>query len=272
MQPTQNSTIITSLTELGLGPNEAMLYEILLKNPNATIPTLTKASQMTRTMVYYVLNNLIGLELAQTAKEGKKTTYNAAPPEKLEDFLADQEKELQRQKNALKGIVSDLGSLYRLSHNKPGIKFYEGAEGIRDSLEDSLTSTEPILTYMDMDSMDKTMRDANAEYVKKRLKKGIQKHLLIIDSPSNREMVKNYDQTLTKIKFLPKKIHPFKTGMQIYDNKISFFTHRLNNTISVIIQDQDLYEMNKSIFNFFWENYTSSPTPLPTSGDTVFNN
>jgi len=257
MQPTQNSTIITSLTELGLGPNEALLYEILLKNPNATIPVLTKASQMTRTMVYYVLNNLIGLELAQAEKADKKTIYNAAPPEKLEDFLADQEKELQRQKNALKGIVSDLGSLYRLSHNKPGVRFFEGMEGIKEVLEDTLANNtqKMILTFSDAAGYATYLKDWNtSHYAPKRKKLGIFEKVIIPNHPLALEFLKNYKSNeVTEVLFVDHQSYPFKTEINIYENKVSFVTFSPKAHIGAIVESKEIADTMTAIFNFTWQ-------------------
>lgn len=255
IENTQNQSIITALTELGLGQNEAILYEILLKNPDATIPTLTKNSQFTRTMLYYVLNHLISLELATSGKIGKKTIYNAAPPEKLDEFLADQEKELFRQKNTLKQVMGDLGSVYRLAHNKPGVRFFEGIDGIRKALKDCLTAKETVYTFSDSESLDKYAREVNEEHIKDRIKFKIKKHILVIDSPFTRSQEykrKKESEGLTQVKFLPNGMPSFHTSVQIYDNKVTFLTLREKNIIGFILTDPDIYLFQRNLFELLW--------------------
>lgn len=259
-----NQSVITTLTELGLGQNEAILYEILLKNPDANIPLLRKNSQFTRTMLYYVLNNLISLELAKSSKIGKKTAYNAAPPEKLEDFVHNQEKELERQKSLLKGVISELGSTYRLAHNKPGIRFFEGPAGIKEILDDSLTSKTIIYTYADIEAIVKHIDAINKNYVAKRDKLGIKKRAILTDSPFARNYLKDYYRDVTDIKFIKGDFVPFSNVMQIYDNKISYLTLEEDKIIGVIIQDDIIYRMHKALFEFTWAKLPAT-TPNQTA-------
>ena len=241
--------------ELGLGQNEAILYEILLKNPDATIPLLTKTSQFTRTMLYYILGHLSNLELVNTKKIGKKTVYTVAPPEKLEEFLADQEKELSRQKNTLKRVMGDLGSIYRLAHNKHGVRFFEGIDGIRKALKDCLSAKETVYTFSDSESLDKYAREVNEEHIKDRIKFNIKKYILVIDSPFTRSREykrKKENEGLTQVKFLPKSIPPFHTSVQIYDNKVTFLTLREKNIIGFILTDPDIYLFQKNLFELLW--------------------
>lgn len=240
-QTSTNTSIINTLVELGLGQNEAIMYEILLKNPNASIPVLSKASQFSRTMLYYVLNNLIAMELANSSKTGKKTVYNSAPPEKLEEFVADQQKELDRQKNALKGIIPDLGSIYRLSHKKPGLRFFEGISGVREVWWDSLSSKTEIYTYGDLELLATKFSDLNSKFVKERVKRNIVKKAITNDSPFNRDFLNKYDRTFTFTRLISGYSVDFSsTIMNIYDGKVSYTTLVGDSTIGVIISDKQI--------------------------------
>ncbi len=268
-----NSIVVNTLIELGLGENEAILYNILLKTPDATIPFLQHNSPFSRTMLYYVLENLEEFGLITTKKKGKKTVYTAEHPSKLEDFVSDQEKEVNRQKNMLQDVIPDLTSAFRLGHNKPGIRFFEGKTGFKEALNDTLTAAETIRAIVDVDSVTKYVNDINKEYVKKREKMNKPKKLLVLDTPMARSQMKFQDTQHSNTRFLPSEINPFKTSIQIYDNKISYFTLRDNNIISIIITDPDIYQMHKSMFDFLW-NMQNKKT-ITHKGDsqvTVLNN
>ena len=245
------STITTALTTLGLGENEAVLYEILLKTPEATIPELTKKSPFSRTMLYYILEQLEAWELLYTKKKGSKTVYIAEHPNNLQEVIRQEERELRNQKKMLKDVIPDLNSMFRMGHNKTGVRFFEGKEGFREALLDSLTAKE-IYAFVDPESLEKHVHQINSEFVKKRRKKNINKKLLILETEANKKFMERQGTELTDVRFLPAEINPFKTGMQIYDNKISYFTIREKSVIAVIIEDKDIFEMHHNLFEYLW--------------------
>ncbi len=254
-EPTLSTTAKT-LEELGLAKNEAILYEILLKTPAATIPYLVKNSPFSRTLLYYLLGNLESYGLltveGRGTGDGKKTTYIAEPPEKIAEMIGDREKEFHKQKDLLHNVMGDLYSTYRLAHNKPGVKFFEGEEGIREVLADSLTSNTIIYTYADIEAIVKYIDAINQEYVKKRDHLGLKKEAIIVDSPFARNYLKEYHRDTTDIKFIKGDVHPFQNVMQIYDGKISYLTLEGDTMIGVIISDPVIYRMHRSLFEFTW--------------------
>jgi sugar-specific transcriptional regulator TrmB len=248
-----NSTIVLALKELGLGQNEAVLYEILLSSPKATIPVLRKKSPFSRTMLYYVLDNLANYELVATEKKGKKTVYNAEPSEKLEVFMKNQEKELKRQKGLLEDVIGSLKSSYQLALHRPGVRFFEGKEEIKKALYDSHNATETIYSYVDVDAVQTYFDTVNKEYVKKRESLQKNKKLLILDTRTARNYLKNQDAKYTEARLLPKNIQPLHTTLQIYNGKVLYLTARKDNLIGVMIEDKDIYKFHRQLFEAWWE-------------------
>ncbi len=259
--------LIESLSRLGIGENEAVLYKILLKTPDATIAELQKKSDFSRTMLYHIVGNLEALGLVTPEKTGSKTAFTAEPPEKLHDFLKSREEDLARQKNSLAQTVAALSSEYRLAHNKPGIRYFEGRDGFAEALDDTLSSQEPIYSFVDVDALQKYAADINAEHVKRRRTKKIQKQILMQDTPAARAFIEQLGPEQTEVRLLPRDLKPFHTGMQIYDGKISYFTLRENNIMAIIISDPDIYAMNRSMFEYWWK---KASAPTPTAGPTAF--
>ena len=146
-------------------------------------------------------------------------------------------------------IVSD----YNLTSAKPGVRFFEGDFGMKTILEDSLTAKTEIYSYADLESIQKYIPDINADYVRERERLNIKKKGFIPDSPFNREILTNYHKRVTDAKLLCcNNVAPFKTVMQIYDNKISYLTLGTNQKIGVIIEDPNIYAMHKYLFEHLW--------------------
>lgn len=258
----QISPSIKALISLGLGQNEAILYEILLNNPNATSPLLRRLfPSSSRTSLYYVLANLEQYGLLTTTKQGKRITYQAAEPYKLKSFLTEQEKELERQKETIDSVVSDLNSVYRLATSKPGIKYFEGIEGNKEVLFDSLKATSEIYTFADTEAIEKFGKDTNAEYVKERLSKKIYKKIIAIDSTFSRSHYRNSNGEYTEVRLIQGSVHPFQLGTQIYNNTVSFTTLNEKKMIGVIIEDENIAQFHRSLFEYVW-NSLPKFTPL----------
>ena len=149
--------------------------------------------------------------------------------------------------------MPELKSLYNLTTHKPVIQFFEGLDGFRKALWDSLNSKETILTYSDIRSVEKYQSDINAEYVAERMKLGLKKKILSMDTPLTRKHYQQRKLRFTEVRFLPKELKVFQAGIQLYDNKICYYAFRKENMISVIIEDRGLYEMNRNIFEYLWE-------------------
>jgi hypothetical protein len=54
------------------------------------------------------------------------------------------------------------------------------------------------------------------------------------------------------MKFIDHKLYPFNSVMQIYDGKISYITLSKTSKIGVIIEDKNIYQMHKSLFEYIW--------------------
>jgi hypothetical protein len=54
------------------------------------------------------------------------------------------------------------------------------------------------------------------------------------------------------MKFIDHRLYPFNSVMQIYEGKVSYITLSDKGMIGVIIQDSNIYQMHKSIFEYVW--------------------
>jgi hypothetical protein len=120
-------------------------------------------------------------------------------------------------------------------------------------LNDSLSATETIYTYSDVEGMETKIKKINDAYLAKRKKNNIPKIGLVYDSPYARTLMAGYDKRVTNVRFLPKTMKPFTIEMNIYNDKISYITYRDNNPIGVIIEDRDIYLLHRNSFELLWE-------------------
>ena len=222
---------------------------------------ISKNTKLGRGLVYKALEELQDIKLViKNDKPDQVSIFIAEHPlnikkvfEEKEKNLENQKKELEKDKEILERSLPDLISAYNLSYHKPGVRYYEGVDGIKEVLFDTLNSKTEIYTFVDVESVEKNLKEINAEYAKKRERLGIKKKIITADTDENRKFFMNYDKAITEIRYLKKEFYPFQSGMQIYDGKISYQVLEENRKVAVLIEDKNIYQMQKLFFEYIWE-------------------
>ncbi len=248
------------IIEAGLSSEQAILYEVLLKTGESPASTVAKnipnTNPLSRPLVYKILKELISLDLAEkTELNGKVATFNPKHPIAISKVIDKRKERIERTKKHFLTTSGKLSSIFNLTSGKPGVQFYEGEDGVWEVLMDSLTSTEEILSYADLEAIDKYIPALNAEYTALREDQNIKKRGLIIDSPKARDFLKTYDKKETNVKLIKstENISLFQTVMQIYDQKVSYITLTDSYLIGIIITDQHIANTHKQLFESMWK-------------------
>lgn len=119
-----------NLMELGLTPNEALVYLANLELGPATAQQLAAKAAVVRPTAYVAIGGLVKRGLMSQFKKGKKGYYQAEKPERLAHLLELEKREITAREAKLKEIMPMLSSLISLSGDKPEVKYYEGFEGL----------------------------------------------------------------------------------------------------------------------------------------------
>lgn len=246
---------INSLISAGLNEKQALIYGALLKKGRKKASDIAYECNITRPLVYKILDELITLDLVSINKAKKVVEYSANHPNKLFDLVEQKESELKKSKEKLEINLPNIVSQYNLTNNSPHVKIYEGTEGIKKVWFDSLETDDEVLTMGDAENLIKNFSKINIEYVKERKRKQIKKRAITIDSPYNQTIIDNLNDNLTKTKLIKQEQCDFKnTIVQIYNNKVSFTTLTPESAVAIIVSDPYIHSLHRSIFNYIWKN------------------
>ena len=239
-----------------MNEKEAAVYNTLLETGPASAQEILKkvAPKMatTRSNLYNILAGLKSKKLVAEKIRKGKNMFEPEPPARLVEVIEDTVKRTNQAQQSLAVALPELTSLYNLTTQKPAVQFFEGVEGLKKVLADSLTAKQMICAYSDIEAIVKYFNEINREYVKKRAALGIKKKSIMIDSEFARNYMKDYHRDTTDTRFIDGKLYSFHAVMQIYDSKISYITLSDKSIIGVIIADQTIYQMHKSIFEYTW--------------------
>lgn len=240
------------LKKLGFSDKEMAVYAALLTLGPSPVRSVAGEAGVNRGTAYDVLKNLIKQGLVSHYQTKTHQHFIAEPLEKLVDFMEEKEHLLRELKQQAKSDMPALKSLYEKKGGRPLVKLYEGKRGIKTILEDVLVSLEKsrIKVYFvySASNVRKNVHDAMPDFSQVRIKKGIRVKTIALGSGGQ---LFGLDER--KWMQLPEK--DLKPVYEIiYAGKVAHIS--LDNTanpVGVVIEDREIFETQKMIFEFNWE-------------------
>lgn len=250
-----------TLKQAGLTEAQAEVYEALLRHGEQVAGSLTKKTSLKRGLVYKALEDLVKLSLVgKTEEPGEVARFVPKHPTHLRELVGLRQKALKDAELVLDGLLPSLVSEFNLAQGKPGVSIYEGEEGVARILADTLTSHTDIYSYVDPQAVDKYFGQINKKYLKERKAQFIVKHLLVVKSPYIEGRYTKEKYPFTEVRAIEKAPDPFQVALQIYDGKVSYITLLPERIIGVIIEDPNIYALQKFLFERL---YAASEVLLP---------
>lgn len=246
------------ITDTGLTPEQAVVYEALLKlgelPASAITKSLPRSTTFSRPLVYKILEELIALDLAEKHDEpGKVATFLPKHPIAITKAIDERKARIEHTKQQFQATASRLSSLFNLATGKPGVTYYEGMDGVWEVLMDNLKTSDEVLTISDTDAVAAFAAKENERYKQERERLGVRKRILFFDSPTARKSIGNYPTELTDARIIPLGTDPLYSVMHIYGTKVSYVTFDKKHTIGVIIDDANIHDLHQSIFEVLWK-------------------
>jgi sugar-specific transcriptional regulator TrmB len=237
------------LQSIGLSETESVVYEYILKKGLSPATPIIDGTGLKRGNIYNILESLVEKRVLSMLEKNKIAHWYIDSPQDLYAYVESGYTEIEHKKQIVSALLPSLTSAYALTTNKPVVSYYEGEAGMLKVLEDTLTSKTEVLQYIDVQLAETEYADVNAAYLKKRAKSNIIKKLLIPDSKFARELYAGLEEeAVSDVRFIHNGDCPFEVSMQIYDDKISYITLVKGKTIAVIIEDQYIYNMHRTLF------------------------
>lgn len=255
------------LIEAGLSEEQSAIYSALLDKGPLKAGAISSWTGIKRGLIYKVLDQLENMGLVtQKGGDGTVAIFSPNHPSRLSEIMEQKEKAMALSKETVSFSLGALSSKFNLLSGKPNVQFYEGKEGVQKVLEDTLNTKDEILTYVDMEIVEKHFKEINDKYVEKRGKMGIKKRLLVIDNNFTNELFHKWNNekpdffSVTDLKMVKTPINEIEGAIQIYENKIGIITISNENLISIIIEDVRINKLFKSMFEAL---YLVSPRFIP---------
>jgi HTH-type transcriptional regulator, sugar sensing transcriptional regulator len=135
------------LQEIGLTEGETKVYLALLRLGQTKTGPLAKKAEVSSSKVYKILDRLVNKGLANHVIKGKIKYFSALEPERIIDYIDDNEKKLEEKKELIRKMLPELKLEANISAEKQSAFVYEGFKAVTNFFRNILVELKPEEEY-----------------------------------------------------------------------------------------------------------------------------
>ena len=232
------------LREIGLTNREIEVYLKLIEKGESPASDIAKETSVSRTHVYESLELLAKKGLVSSITKDFRKYYSATDPERILNYLEEEQKKIEQQKENVNKLVQDLKKLKKPLEKKPIIEKFEGKEGVKTILLDTLKIKKGELLVINA-SKDfiKNFPIFAQQYFKEKIKRKIPSKIIFS------EKFELLDPTTQKRFILKEQTTPTMT--LIYENKVAIIFW-VEKPMGILIQSEEASKEYKTYFDILW--------------------
>ncbi|TAK05100.1 hypothetical protein EPO33_03895 [Patescibacteria group bacterium] len=240
------------LKSLGFNDSESRVYIASLELGPSPVQIVAKKAGFSRPSTYAAITGLSQKGLMSSYIRGKRKLFSAEPPDRLLHFVEEESKKMQSKVREIASVLNDLRLLQK--GERPGVKFFEGVEGLRTILED-IAATKPA-TVDEMANI-----DAVKEIFSDPELRAIQDVLSKRKTPGRALLLGNVQRARpgVDVRVLPPKDFEFYGDLVIYGDKVAIVTFK-GAIIGVVIDSAIAAQTLRALFDLAWRGAGGFPT------------
>lgn len=242
--------IVPDFERLGLTEVEGKVYVALLELGGGFVSVVARFAKLPRVNCYHTLEKLAEKGLVSHITKGKVRYYAPESPQKIVNIL-------EGKMSYARKLLPELLSITNTLALKPKIKYYEGIEGVKNIMEDTLTAQKEILGYSNLKGFGEVFGDYIKDYAGRKMEKGIKSRFICPSSPEAFDYVpknypKNFPPELIEILFVNPREFWFENEIDIYDDKVAVISLKKDEMIGMIFESPVYAASQRAIFNLAW--------------------
>lgn len=238
--------LTTALTQLNFDPREQAIYLALLKLGTASVQEIAETASVERTGIYAILERFIAQGLVTETIVGKKRRFVAQDPKRLTELLREKQA-------ALTEILPELQAIWTASDVRPRVRYYQGTEGMRSVIEDTIAGPkQELLGILSAEDLFATLGERWMEnYTKQRVKQGFSLRVVRSEQKEVGERWPTSTKERRELRYAPPAMI-FSMTMYIYGNKVAMLSTRHEN-FGMIIESDEFATHQRNLFEALWQ-------------------
>ncbi|MBF8280469.1 MAG: winged helix-turn-helix transcriptional regulator [Candidatus Magasanikbacteria bacterium] len=237
------------LKKLGFSDKEMAVYLTLLVLGPSSVRAIAVKANVNRGTTYDILRDLIKQGIVSYYQKEAKQYFVAEDPGKLTAVTEDRIQKLRELAEPLKDLIPELKALQKTGGEKPTARFFEGTAGVKimlvDLLETVAASQDKTYYSFSSSNIRAFVRDAYPDFTEDRIKRGVKVKVIAVGEGGE---MKGLDER----KFL--KLEGSPTYIFLYADKCAYVSlDAAKQLVTVIIENEGLYQSQKTIFEELWK-------------------
>lgn len=243
------------LQPFGLSIDESRVFIDMLERNETSPLALSKATGISRTKMYTILDRLVELGLVNITGKKNARRYIANSYTQLEVLVNKKRSEVEMLESSLPTIFQQLSSLELAKATQSKIVNYKGLDGLKTVTWNSTRAKDTLRVFelasdlgafLDFDFSERV----RIEFVKRKLRHSFQlTNYTKINPWSN---IEDFVDIWESRYIDPKELH-FSTEIIVYNDVVAMYQFRDKEIFCIEIYNNDLATTQKNVFDFLWK-------------------
>jgi sugar-specific transcriptional regulator TrmB len=239
----------STLIELGLNKNEAIVYLSLIKFHEANANQIIKDTKFHKNIVYDNLEKLIQKGLVTYIQKDTMRYYQIGTSESLIDMFKEEKEKLEKKEKLAEVVAKEIEKQKVLLPSIQDAKIFRGVSAIKTFYSMTLKKGDFYVFGVHLKSVEIMGELFWKSYNNKKLREKISAKLIF--NESLRDFTKNIEDNYTQIKFFEKEFEPL-TETHIQNNFVAIIVWS-ETPIIFYIEDQEVTNSYKVFFEKMWK-------------------
>lgn len=248
------------LCQIGFTPNESRIYLELLRLGPQAVSVIAKRIRLNRSTAYTVLKALEKKGIVACHMNGSIKFFSANDPNSLIGYIDRKCKTFTYYRGQLLTAIPKFRRVVdKYAFKKPVVSYFDGLEGVQYVMDDALNALDSLRSYQSLSCwVDPGIKDFLIEFRALRpIDKQIPVRMIVPDTKEVRAFFKrgkSKKPDFNDILYISDddSLAAFGSGMNIYNNKVSFLYLDKGDEYGVVIESDEIAEMHKKMFDMAW--------------------
>jgi sugar-specific transcriptional regulator TrmB len=255
-----------TLLTLGLTTEEIEIYVVLLNSGTLLPSEIASQTNVKRTYVYKICEDLLLKGLVVANNKGAKKAYSPASPDYLLSIAEKKRLEAENNKTQIESMLSLLKEKYKTVDEKPIMQVFEGIEGLKKIYKDILAEKDNLMLLRSIyDDKRPDLDSIVVSQVKKQVDNGIHVRTITPLEKSTKEVFLKYDkQNLVERHIVNTTKFDLPSQILVYKDKVAIISLK-KAIVSTLIDNKDISDTFKTIFEYMWDKTTDEHQHIVSS-------